>query len=81
MVGVLGPLVIVGLMAGVGWRILTAGVVGANIGAGMLIILGTPVAAGLLLWAVGRGVWLATRGHGGGTGGPGRVGGVSARGV
>ncbi|WP_328339953.1 hypothetical protein [Streptomyces violaceus] len=79
--GVLGPLVIVGLMAGVGWRILTAGVVGANIGAGMLIILGTPVAAGLLLWAVGRGVWLATRGHGGGTGGPGRVGGVSARGV
>ncbi|WP_328413531.1 hypothetical protein OG542_23325 [Streptomyces violaceus] len=79
--GVLGPLVIVGLMAGVGWRILTAGVVGANIGAGMLIILGTPVAAGLLLWAVGRGVWLATRGHGGGTGGPGRVGGISPRGV
>ncbi|GGS65135.1 hypothetical protein GCM10010270_40550 [Streptomyces violaceus] len=79
--GVLGPLVIVGLMAGVGWRILTAGVIGANIGAGMLIILGTPVAAGLLLWAVGRGVWLATRGHGGDAGGSGRVGGVSPRGV
>ncbi|MFF7313479.1 hypothetical protein [Streptomyces sp. NPDC008137] len=79
--GVLGPLVVVGLMAGVGWRILTAGVVGANIGAGMLVIFGTPVAAGLLLWAVGRGVWLATRGHGGGDGGAGRLGGVSPRGV
>ncbi|MGI5426534.1 hypothetical protein [Streptomyces sp. CA-179760] len=79
--GVLGPLVVVGLMAGLGWRVLTAGVVGANIGAGMLIIFGTPVAAGLLLWAVGRGVWLATRGHGGGEGGAGRLGGVSPRGV
>ncbi|QWB24993.1 hypothetical protein KJK29_21770 [Streptomyces koelreuteriae] len=79
--GVLGPLVVVGLMVGVGWRVLTAGVVGANIGAGMLIIFGTPVAAGLLLWAVGRGVWLATRGHGGGSGGAGRLGGVSPRGV
>ncbi len=79
--GVLGPLVVVGLMVGVGWRVLTAGVVGANIGAGMLIIFGTPVAAGLLLWAVGRGVWLATRGHGGGNGGAGRLGGVSPRGV
>ncbi|MFI6371174.1 hypothetical protein [Streptomyces sp. NPDC050546] len=79
--GVLGPLVVVGLLAGVGWRVLTAGVVGANIGAGMLIIFGTPVAAGLLLWAVGRGVWLATRGHGGGDGGSGRLGGVSPHGV
>ncbi|MGA5359738.1 hypothetical protein [Streptomyces purpurascens] len=79
--GVLGPLVIVGLMAGVGWRILTAGVIGANIGAGMLIIFGTPVAAGLLLWALGRGVWLATRGRGGGSGESGRLGGVSPRGV
>ncbi|MFC9681052.1 hypothetical protein [Streptomyces sp. NPDC056948] len=79
--GVLGPLVFVGLLAGVGWRILTAGVVGANIGAGMLIIFGTPVAAGLLLWAVGRGVWLATRGHGRETGGSGRLGGFSPRGV
>ncbi|MFC9507822.1 hypothetical protein [Streptomyces sp. NPDC057002] len=77
--GVLGPLMVVGLLAGVGWRILTAGVIGANIGAGMLIIFGTPVAAGLLLWAVGRGVWLATRGHGGG--GAGRLGGFSPRGV
>jgi hypothetical protein len=65
--GVLGPLVVVGLMAGVGWRILTAGGVGANIGAGLLIMFGTPVAAGLVLWAVVRGVWLAfeRRGNGG----------------
>ncbi|CAM5366829.1 putative protein OS=Streptomyces violarus OX=67380 GN=FHS41_006681 PE=4 SV=1 [Streptomyces violarus] len=80
--GVLGPLVVVGLMAGVGWRILTAGGVGANIGAGLLIIFGTPVAAGLVLWALGRGVWLATRRHGddGGTGGR-RLGGFASGGV
>lgn len=80
--GVLGPLVVVGLMAGVGWRILTAGVVGANIGAGLLIVFGTPVAAGLVLWALGRGVWLATRRHGNdaGTGGR-RLSGFASGGV
>lgn len=80
--GVLGPLVVVGLIAGVGWRILTAGVVGANIGAGLLIIFGTPVAAGLVLWALGRGVWLATRrpGHDGGNGGR-RLGGFASGGA
>jgi hypothetical protein len=80
--GVLGPLVVVGLMAGVGWRILTAGVVGANIGAGLLLIFGTPVAAGLVLWALGRGVWLATRRHGDGGGAGGRrLGGFASGGV
>ncbi|WP_063764448.1 hypothetical protein [Streptomyces sp. NRRL S-481] len=80
--GVLGPLVVVGLMAGVGLRILTAGVVGANIGAGLLIMLGTPVAAALVLWALGRGVWLATRGRAdaGGTGGR-HLGGFASGGV
>ncbi|GGY22236.1 hypothetical protein GCM10010384_31250 [Streptomyces djakartensis] len=83
--GVLGPLVVVGLMAGVGLRILTAGVVGANIGAGLLIMFGSPVAAALVLWALGRGVWLATRGHAdadgtGGTGGR-RLGGFASGGV
>ncbi|MBR8642202.1 hypothetical protein KEF29_29905 [Streptomyces tuirus] len=80
--GVLGPLVVVGLMAGVGVRILTAGVAGANIGAGLLIMLGTPVAAALVLWALVRGVWLATRGHAdrGGSGGR-RLGGLASGGV
>ncbi|MGA5896538.1 hypothetical protein [Streptomyces venetus] len=79
--GVLGPLVVVGLVAGVGWRILTAGVIGANIGAGLLIMLGTPIVAALLLWALGRGVWLATRGRGDGGARPGGLGGIAPRGV
>jgi hypothetical protein len=58
---VLAPLIIAGLLIGCGWRVLTAGVVGANIGAGLVIMVGGPVVAGLLLWAVGRGFWLARR--------------------
>ncbi|MFH9014838.1 hypothetical protein ACH4C6_26095 [Streptomyces sp. NPDC017943] len=68
---VVGPLVVVGLMAGVGWRVLTAGVVGANIGAGLLLVLGAPVAAGLVVWAVARGVWLIAGRRGGGVASPG----------
>ncbi|MDH6218232.1 hypothetical protein [Streptomyces pseudovenezuelae] len=59
--GVLAPLVVAGLIVGVGLRILTAGVIGANIGAGLTIVLGGPVVAALVLWALGRGWWLATR--------------------
>lgn len=62
--GVLGPLVALGLMAGVGWRILTAGGIGANIGAGLLIVFGTPIAAGLLLWSLAWAFWLVTQGRG-----------------
>ncbi|TJZ55712.1 hypothetical protein FCH28_10370 [Streptomyces piniterrae] len=58
---VLGPLLVAGLVIGSGWRVLTAGVVGANIGAGLVIMIGGPVVAGLLLWAAGRGLWLARR--------------------
>lgn len=76
--GVLGPLVVVGLMAGVGWRILTAGGVGANIGAGLLIIFGTPVVVGLSLWALAWGVWLVTDRNGDGGG---DLGGFASRGV
>ncbi|WP_051905913.1 MULTISPECIES: hypothetical protein [Streptomyces] len=80
--GVLGPLVVLGLMAGVGWRILTAGGIGANIGAGLLIIFGTPIAAGLLLWSLAWAFWLVTQrpGHEGGLGGT-DMGGVASRGV
>jgi hypothetical protein len=77
--GVVGPLVVVGLMAGVGWRILTAGGIGANIGAGLLIIFGTPVAAGLLLWALAWAFWLVTQRHGHENGGD--MGGIASRGV
>ncbi|MFJ5732333.1 hypothetical protein [Streptomyces paradoxus] len=76
---VLGPLVVLGLMAGVGWRILTAGGIGANIGAGLLIMLGTPVAAGLLLWSLALALWLLIERRGRGSGGD--MGGITSRGV
>ena len=61
---VLAPLAVAGLMLGVGWRIMTAGVIGANIGAGLAVFLGGPVVAGLVLWALVRGVSLQLRPRG-----------------
>ncbi|MCX5558710.1 hypothetical protein [Streptomyces sp. NBC_00038] len=72
--GVLAPLVMAGLLVGMGWRVLTAGVIGANIGAGLVIFFGGPVVAGLLLWALGRGVWLANHRPGGDNGPDGDTG-------
>ncbi|MFF9626195.1 hypothetical protein [Streptomyces griseosporeus] len=69
--GVLAPLTLAGILAGVGWRVLTAGVIGANIGAGLALMLGTPLLAGLLLWAVARALWLAWERAGGGKPEPG----------
>ncbi|MDJ1133243.1 hypothetical protein [Streptomyces iconiensis] len=57
---VLGPLLIAGALAGAGWRVLTAGVIGANIGAGAALLLGAPLVGALVLWSLGRGAWLAT---------------------
>jgi hypothetical protein len=48
---VLAPLVVAGLVAGAGWRVITAGAVGANIGAGMTAMIGGPVCALLVLQA------------------------------
>ncbi|MEU4465654.1 hypothetical protein AB0G20_18375 [Streptomyces sp. NPDC024017] len=80
--GVLGPLVALGLMAGVGWRILTAGAIGANIGAGLLIIFGTPIAVGLLVWSLAWAVRLVVQNHGSkGELGGGDPGGVASHGV
>ncbi|MEV0374746.1 hypothetical protein AB0I10_34030 [Streptomyces sp. NPDC050636] len=67
---VLGPLIVAGLMIGYGWRVVTAGVIGANIGGGLVIMFGGPVVAGLLLWAVGRGFWLSRHPDAGGGRGP-----------
>ncbi|WP_143676326.1 hypothetical protein [Streptomyces sp. TLI_146] len=52
------PLLAAGMLLGVGWRILTAGVIGANIGAGFVVLLGDPAVAALVLWAVGCGLGL-----------------------
>jgi hypothetical protein len=45
-------------LAGFGWRVFTAGVIGANIGAGLYAFFVGPVIAALLVWAVFRSVTL-----------------------
>lgn len=58
---VLGPLLAAGLIAGAGWRVMTAGVIGANIGAGFGLLTGCPAITGLLWWSAERAVGLARR--------------------
>jgi hypothetical protein len=55
---VLGPLLPAGVLLGFGWRVLTAGVIGANIGAGLFIFVAGPVIVALLGWAVFRSITL-----------------------
>lgn len=55
---VLGPLMAAGFITGAGWRVMTAGVIGANIGAGFVVLAGTPLIAALLVWAVARSIYL-----------------------
>jgi hypothetical protein len=58
---VLAPFIPAGVILGVGWRVLTAGVLGVDIGAGLTMLFGAPVVAGLLVRALVRGVWPASR--------------------
>ena len=51
---VLGPLLPAGILAGFGWRVLTARMDGANIGAGCVILTVGPAVAALLGWSVTR---------------------------
>ncbi len=46
-----GLLVVAGLVVALGSRVLTAGVTGANIGGGMVLMFGPPLVAGLLVAA------------------------------
>lgn len=55
---VVGPLVPAVAMIGLGWRVFTAGVTGANIDVGMFAFFIGPVIAALLTWAVFRSVAL-----------------------
>ncbi|NJP34519.1 hypothetical protein [Micromonospora thermarum] len=48
---VLAPLVVAGALVGYAARVLTAGVIGANIGAGLIVLVGGPVLAVLLVVA------------------------------
>jgi len=58
---VLIPLLAAGLIVGFGWRVMTAGVIGANIGAGFAVLLGGPAVAVLLIWAAGYSIRLLHR--------------------
>jgi hypothetical protein len=49
---VLVPLLAAGFIAGARWRVMTAGVIGANIGAGLVILIGGPTVLGVLIWAL-----------------------------
>lgn len=55
---VLVPLSVVGVIAGAGWRVVTAGVIGANIGGGLVMVFGGLAVLALLLWASLRIVYL-----------------------
>jgi hypothetical protein len=48
---VLAPLIAAGAICGYGWRIMTAGVGGANIGAGFVLFFGAPIVLALTGWA------------------------------
>jgi len=49
---VLLPLAAAGFIAGAGWRVMTAGVIGTHIGAGLVVFFGGPVILILLVWAL-----------------------------
>ena len=54
------PLCAAGAIVGAGWRVLTAGAIGANIGAGMVLIFGFPL-AGLLVLGAALNWWRESR--------------------
>jgi hypothetical protein len=49
---VVGPLLLLGTLLAVGWRVFTAGVVGANIGAGLFAFFAGPVILALVGWVI-----------------------------
>jgi hypothetical protein len=58
---VLVPLLVAGVIVGSGWRAMTAGVIGANIGAGLVVLFGGPVVAASLIWAIAYSIRLLPR--------------------
>jgi len=46
------PLLAAAVLLGWGWRVLTAGVIGANIGAGLAVAFGGPLVVAALLWSL-----------------------------
>ncbi|MDQ1681658.1 MAG: hypothetical protein QOC60_1229 [Frankiaceae bacterium] len=58
---VLLSLSVIGVAAAWTWRVMTARVVGANIGAGLLLLFVVPLLAPAAAWAIGRAVTLIAR--------------------
>jgi len=56
-----GPLLLSGFIVGAGERIMTAGVIGANIGGGFVLLFGTPLVAVGLAWSIGGSAYLRRR--------------------
>ena len=55
---VVGPVLLIGILLGLGWRVFTAGVIGANIGAGLYTFFVGPVILAVLGWVIFRTVTL-----------------------
>ncbi len=51
---VIGPMLALGILLGLGWRVFTAGVIGANIGAGLYAFFIGPIIVALAGWVVFR---------------------------
>lgn len=51
---IVGPLLLLGILLALGWRVFTAGVVGANIGAGLFVFFVGPVVLALAGWVIFR---------------------------
>jgi hypothetical protein len=51
---VVGPLLLLGILLAMGWRVLTAGVIGANIGAGLFVFFAGPITLALVGWVIFR---------------------------
>jgi hypothetical protein len=59
----IAPVLVAGVIAGAGWRVITMGTVGANIGGALVILFGGGLTALLLLWAAIWSGWLLARGR------------------
>jgi hypothetical protein len=55
---VIGPLLLAGAVLGIGERVMTAPVIGANIGAGFVLVAGVPFVLASVAWAVSWGMYL-----------------------
>src|SRR5262245_42628019 len=58
---VIGPLLLAGFVVGAGERVVTAGVIGADIGGGFVLLVGGPIVVATLVWSVAYPVYVRRR--------------------